>query len=78
MSETVTIAFSVFGYGKATINLPWQRGKQLREYLRSPTVRKYQLLNQARKNRVFDQSGRKIRLTSRLNPGTVVRVGGAW
>jgi len=78
MSETVTIAFSVFGYERATIALPWQRGKRLKSYLRAPAVLKYELVKQALTNGAKDQYGRKIKLTTPVNPGSIVRVGGAW
>lgn len=75
----VTIHFSNFGYGRAHINLPWVQGKKLKEYLHTPVLKKYALVNQVLKHGgsgARDAQNRKVRLTSVLRPGDVVNVGG--
>jgi hypothetical protein len=78
MTQTVTIAFSVYGYENASVWFPWIRGKKLRDYLREPQVKKYALVQQALTNGAKNESGQKIKLTKPLEPGSVVIVGGAW
>jgi hypothetical protein len=77
--QLVTIHFSNFGYGRAHINLPWVQGKKLKEYLRTPILKKYALINQALQQGgrgVRDVQNRKVKLTSVLRPGDIVSVGG--
>jgi hypothetical protein len=74
--DTLTVAFRDAGGSVAWVHLPWVRGRRVRDYLRDPRLRKYSLVQQARKKRVVNQDGRKLRLTDRPGLGDIVGVGG--
>jgi hypothetical protein len=72
MTDVVTISFFAPGGEQAWIKLPWVNGRRLRDYLRDPRLRKYSLLARARREKVVNVQGRKVRLRDQLKAGDAV------
>lgn len=75
MSELVTISFRRRDGHRAHIHLPWQAGKQVRQYLHSPLLRPYALVGQVVRLGLMDQNRKKLRLRSVPETGDVIFVG---
>jgi len=63
--------------GQSYIQLPWRKGKRLRQYLRDPALRRYHLLGMFIRSRTVGNTGqevRRLRYTSELKAGETVRI----
>lgn len=59
---------------QAYIELPWQAGKRLKDYLRVPAVRSYGLLGKSLTARVVTGEGQKLKSNSVLRAGETVHI----
>lgn len=75
MSGLVTISFRRRDGKRAHIHLPWQTGKQVRQYLHDPSLRQYALVGQVVRLGLMNQSCKKLKLRSVPETGDVIFVG---
>ena len=68
----ITLVFPASGGRKMKAELPFVPGRTLRDYLRDPELRKYNLVGVALRSRRLDHERRRLKMRSSLVDGTTV------
>lgn len=71
-SEPVTLYFPLKGGGYGRVRFAWKPDGQVGDYLREPVMSEFHLLAVRNRCKVRDQQARPLRLSSAVQPGTVI------
>jgi hypothetical protein len=70
----VTLTYPARGGRLAKVDIPWEQGKTLRDYVRSPVLRGKLDIHRVIHSRNTRTNGKKVKLNEVLKPGDYIRI----